>query len=80
MSNLPSWYDSWKTHDPASEEAEPDICETCAALMEWVDDVDVVEETGIALIKIAGKNKNPLKRRIKELNERRDIRSIIRIM
>ena len=50
MSNLPSWYDSWKTHDPASEEAEQDICETCGELMEWVDDVDVDEETGKAYL------------------------------
>ena len=41
MPNLPSWYDSWLTHDSASEEGEPDICATCKELMEWEDDVDV---------------------------------------
>lgn len=48
MSNLPSWYDSWRTHDPASDEPEADICETCGSVMEWEDDVDVDEETGRA--------------------------------
>ena len=50
MSNLPSWYDSWLTHDSASEEADPEICETCKELMEWRDDVDVDEDTGKAYL------------------------------
>lgn len=50
MSNLPSWYDSWKTHDPVSEEAEADICPTCSACMVWESDVDVDEDTGRAYV------------------------------
>lgn len=46
MSKLPSWYDSWKTHDSASEGVEPDICPTCNECMEWESDVDVDEDTG----------------------------------